>query len=151
MMRRLGLKLLWQSLHQHLEQKQHSQPIIKRWILYETRSEQNKFTTRLFYTLHLSFLFLQILRTFLTRFVYSSNKSLDVSFMPKAIFVLLPRRSIVCNINIAVLAKIFFFDIMDEHWWNVVVEVTLLLILSYLGQFTYVFRTLIYWYHLPLW
>lgn len=71
----------------------------------------------------------------LTSLVYSSNKSLDVSFMPKAIFVLLPRRGIVRNINIAVLAEIFLFRYpVFTHGCDRLTEVTVTFIFA--GKWT---------------
>jgi len=45
----------------------------------------------------------------LSRLVYSSDETLDISLVSKAILVLLSRRDIVCDVYLTVLAKVSLF------------------------------------------
>ena len=56
-------------------------------------------------------------------YTYSSNKLLDVSFMSKAIFVLLPRRSIVLQYKYCSSCKNISFSVPSIHSWTRRVDV----------------------------
>jgi hypothetical protein len=71
----------------------------------------------LFYSHHLPLLLIGILLTFLACLVEATNKTFDVAFMSKAVLVMLSRRDIVCNINVAIFAEIAFLrDPIFAHW-----------------------------------
>jgi hypothetical protein len=65
--------------------------------------------SHLFYPPHLSFLLICILLPFLASLVKAAHKTLDIAFMSKTVLVMLPRRSVVRNVNVAVFAEITLF------------------------------------------
>jgi len=77
-----------------LVMNEYSRDILSRWTLY------------LLYTCHLPFLLFLVLLPFLSRFVNSSYESFDITLMPKTVFVMLPGRYIVCDIDFAVFAEV---------------------------------------------
>ena len=66
------------------------------------------YLTHLFYTLHFPLLLFQILLMFLSSLVNAANEPLQVTLMSHAILMMLARGSIVCNVDVAVLAEVLF-------------------------------------------
>jgi hypothetical protein len=65
--------------------------------------------TYLFHALHLAFLLFEVFLLLLPSLVNASDKSLDISLMSEAIFMLLARGGVVGNVDIAVFAEILLF------------------------------------------
>lgn len=64
--------------------------------------------TYLFHALHLAFFLFQVLLLLLASFVDSPDKAFNAALVAHAVLMLLARGGIVCDVDVAVLAKVLF-------------------------------------------
>ncbi len=64
--------------------------------------------TYLFHALHLAFFLFQVLLLLLASLVDPPDKAFDIALVAHAVLVLLARGRIVCDVDVAVLAKVLF-------------------------------------------